>query len=285
VCRIPKGYRFLQLDGRARFVNDTEDIQPSIHKRILGWFTEVFQPQQTIRSAIACNYNMAKIVVAVGQLAFSLVTLYRTRGDQIGMYGYAAFGLTVAQYAWMSLFNLIGSLVCPNYPSIFIVKSQTLEALRTKIGDAGKTHLYPLSSTVGELERESELAIIKDYNNIKVKGFVMAVGRTVLGIFIAAVPIAIIGGLSGFAPGNSALYQRVWTMIWLVYGAGTGCFSSALAELLFDLAARKRRGWVVLLVVLYVIVFSCAPAIGGFAVVGEMIINYGECIRLQDVSV
>lgn len=62
----------------------------------------------------------------MAQLAFAVSTLYRSRGDQTTQYGYAAFGLTVTQYAMMSLLNLLGNLFCPQYPALYLVRSQAM---------------------------------------------------------------------------------------------------------------------------------------------------------------
>ncbi|KAK3376399.1 putative pogo transposable element [Lasiosphaeria ovina] len=237
VCRLPKGYCFIPLGKGARFANDPEDDPASVGKRLLSGLTSAFRPQRTDRPAIACDYNVIKIIVAIVQLAFALVTLYRTRGDQITMYGYAAFGLTVAQYAWMSLLNLIGSLVCPNYPSIFVVESQTLKDLRARIEAAGETASYPLSGTVGELTGPAEEKILRKFDMTSRSDFAVA---SVFGPYVGTVPIAIIGGLSKFSLGGSTLYQRVWTMMWLVFGFLIGPF---------------------------------------------MILDYGVCIRLREVSI
>jgi hypothetical protein len=240
---------------------------------------------------IACNYNVVKILVAVAQLAFALVTLYRTRGDQIAMYGYAAFGLTVAQYAWMSLLNLAGSLICPNYPSVFIVESQTLKRLRKEIDDARKTDLYPLSGTVGELTEATEKEILENSSKDERPGAAIEV----LGPYVGAVPIAIIGALSKFTLGGSALYQRVWTIMWPVFGCVVGSLASNGCEILLNRAAMSQlrlRGVsgknllaLVVLLALAIFVTYAAPAIGGFVVVAEMILQYGVCIRLREASV
>ena len=45
------------------------------------------------------------------QAVWAIITLYRARADQIQEFGCAAFGLTVAPYAFMSVMNIIGSLL------------------------------------------------------------------------------------------------------------------------------------------------------------------------------
>jgi hypothetical protein len=289
VYRLPKGYCFIPLGRKARFVNDPEDDPAPIGKRLLRGLTSAFRPRRTDRSAIACDYNVIKIIVAMLQLAFAITTLYRTRGDQITMYGYTAFGLTVAQYAWMSLLNLIGSLVCPSYPSIFVVESQTLKDLRAKIEAAGETANYPLSGTIGELTGPAEEKILqKNYDIGMTSGgtFVAAVGG---GPYLGAVPVAIIGGLSKFSLGGSALYQRVWIMMWLVFGFFIGPFVSVV----FDMGLNYFSMYPVqvgdMIITIYVVVVGfgsyAAPAIGGFVVVSQMILDYGVCIRLSEVSI
>lgn len=86
------------------------------------------------RSEIACNYNALKGLVALGQSIFALTTLYKTRGDQIAQYGYAAFGLTVAPYAIMSLINLIGGMVTPQYPCFYMVGSSIMDEAQRRPG-------------------------------------------------------------------------------------------------------------------------------------------------------
>jgi hypothetical protein len=65
---------------------------------------------------ISYNYSLVKILVSLGQAIYAIFTLYRARGDQIVQFGYAEFGLTVAPYAVVSVLNLLGSLLCPEFP-------------------------------------------------------------------------------------------------------------------------------------------------------------------------
>lgn len=71
--------------------------------------------------------NTLKSLIAISQLIFSCITLYRARGDQIDKFGYAAYGLTVAQYAVMSLVNIISNLTTPDYPSRYMVRTSVME--------------------------------------------------------------------------------------------------------------------------------------------------------------
>jgi hypothetical protein len=80
---------------------------------------------------IGASFSIPKVLIAVFQLVYAVVTLYRSRGDQIARYGYAAFSLSVVPYAVMSLFNLIGALVTPDYLALNLVASDVMgEAIR-----------------------------------------------------------------------------------------------------------------------------------------------------------
>lgn len=80
---------------------------------------------------IGASYSVPKAVIAIAQLVYAIVTLYQSRGNQINTFGYSAFGLTVIPYALMSLVNLIGSLVTPDYPALYLVASDVMdEAIR-----------------------------------------------------------------------------------------------------------------------------------------------------------
>ena len=71
-------------------------------------------------------HNVLKWLVAIAQLLYAIFTLYRSRGNQIDTYGYASFGLTVISYAIMSLINLIANVVTPEYPAIYMVRSEIM---------------------------------------------------------------------------------------------------------------------------------------------------------------
>ena len=70
--------------------------------------------------------EVVSAVIAIGQVIFSSTTIYRTRGDQIKKYGYAAYGLSVYPYALMSVANLIKLAVCGKYPFAYVLRTATL---------------------------------------------------------------------------------------------------------------------------------------------------------------
>ncbi len=242
---------------------------------------------------LSYNFNCIGILIALGQLAFSVTTLYRTQGDQIARYGYAAFGLTATPYAVMSLVNLLGNLMCPQFPSIYLVKSEEMEEA---LLDDPET---VIEGYVGEILNDNHQ--IED-QKLRERGYerYIAAQRALwaipyLNIFPIAASIGIIGGLSGFKYGASTHAQRAWTMCWLALG-------SYIPNLVYedipnfrklrreqqgshlDKKDRQRRSYHTFfqrlgLLLLYAVL--SIPAAGGFVVVGQMLKEYGVCTRLD----
>jgi len=93
-------------------------------------------------------YNVPKILVSFTQALWATTTLYRARGDQIDEYGYAAFGLTVAPYAFMSILNIVAHLLTPEYPSIFLVRTPVMEEAEVDGGFLVEKYSSKLTPTV-----------------------------------------------------------------------------------------------------------------------------------------
>ena len=93
-------------------------------------------PDPAIRPAIelSSNYNLPKGIIALFQTLYASATLYQTRGDQIQRYGYAAFGLTVAPYLIMSVINLLGTMLTPDYPCVYLVRSGIMDEASRREG-------------------------------------------------------------------------------------------------------------------------------------------------------
>jgi hypothetical protein len=86
---------------------------------------------------INSNYDIMRGLVALVQALLAIQTLYQTRGNQLERFGYAAFGLTVAPYAVMSLVNLLGSLARPDYDAVYMVGSPIMAEERKRKGLGG----------------------------------------------------------------------------------------------------------------------------------------------------
>jgi hypothetical protein len=111
---------------------------------------------------ISSSYSWLKVIVAIFQSSYASYTLYQSRGDQIKRYGYAAFSLTVAPYAVMSMVNLLGALLTPDYPTLYLVRSDVMDEAEKKYG-------AKFDGVVGKIvaTTESDAGIGLEYPNAK----------------------------------------------------------------------------------------------------------------------
>lgn len=100
----------------------------------------------------------------------------------------------------MPVINLLGNLVCPTYPAIYIVRSN------------GLGHGFSVDGMVGDIKDTKS-------KGWRIPLYVSNAINWAIATVCAAAPIAIIGGMSSFQSGSSTLPQRVWTMTWLALGS------------------------------------------------------------------
>jgi hypothetical protein len=89
-------------------------------------------------------------------------------------------------------------------------------------------------------------------------------------VYFPAIPIAVIGGLTHFRPGQSSRAQRTWILMWFVFGIGVSPILNQVLPMIGDNIG----------LFLFVIAFYSAPAIGGLVVVAQMLSVYGSCTEL-----
>lgn len=351
---------------------------------------------------ISFSYNVIQAVISVVQVFFASFTLYRSRGDQLKQYGYAAFGLTVIPYIIMSIFNLFGNVLNPDYPTLYLVRSPEMREAENRgghfdgvigtvveeEGDGEQTYLCtktdggftlrtiptkaPGTSTlvtdskieginsnqeeiitptpneksmnietthcveqllnddrkppnpqtfiigskqVGSFypgERRGNItflpllptvlrngSVTQTRIDIRAAGHFKKHGKKAWGeekftiwIFftfyiLAAIPWAVIGGLTRFRSGHSTKSQRVWTMGWLGFGTFFGALFPILIAIYGSVSPLKvadsKRKWKIqkLLNTIYISSLYSAFAFGGFVVVGQMLVQYGTCNTLS----
>jgi hypothetical protein len=129
IYALPKGYDLTYVPSDAKVLKD-----PSGRK--------------DLSVEISSSYNVAKTAIAVGQTLYAAITLYEARGNQIDLYGYASFGLTVTPYVIMSVLNLIGQFLTPDFPTLFLVHNREMDEARGRGGyfDGVVGRLSPPSS-------------------------------------------------------------------------------------------------------------------------------------------
>ena len=157
ICRLPHGYALAILSPGARITEICKDQREELEDTHISlWCQRLKDKLKMLRHIRSCcliskdddssspdtraaielssNYNLPKCVVAIFQTLYASATLYETRGDQIQRYGYAAFGLTVAPYLVMSIINLLGTMLTPDYPCVYLVRSEIMDEASRREG-------------------------------------------------------------------------------------------------------------------------------------------------------
>lgn len=245
--KLPPGYGLAVVPANAKFYDNADDMK------------------------LSNEYGAIKILVSLGQLVYASSTLYRARGDQISRYGYAAFGLTVTPYALMSLLNLLGSLMCPQYPTFYLVESRAMDEARKVPGTL-------IEGTVGRLVEQGDWRRLrparwekrgqqwwKDRNQLIRLPFALAPTAT---------SVAIIGALSKFHKGSSTTAERTAVMTWLAVG---GCIGIAGADRRHGQDMTQRHPTRIIVSAAFALLIGAAAAIYGFIVVGKELQDYGTC--------
>ena len=168
ICCLPHGYALSMLPPRAPIIEICKDKRDELEiPKTSSWFQRLKDALKTLRHArdgrlatedgielriprsqdedppnpdippaveLSSNYNLPRGLIAIFQTLYASATLYQTRGDQIKRYGYAAFGLTVAPYLVMSIINLLGTMLTPDYPCVYLVRSEIMDEASRREG-------------------------------------------------------------------------------------------------------------------------------------------------------
>lgn len=231
---LPSGWELVKVPWDAMFEDD--DAMP--------------ENEKVVAIQISQDYSVTKSAIALGQTLYAISTLYNTRGNQIQQFGYAAFGFTVIPYAFMSIMNLLGNLVCPEFPTMYVVESE------------GREVLHVVEVIIYEV---AMFALI-------------------------GIHVGFIGRFTKFHKEESTYAQRVWMMTWLGFGTLIGFVMGSgrldlnhrsnrkdSSKLFFGMIQHANEKDVL---ELYMGIFYGALAGGGVVVVGQMILQLGICERI-----
>lgn len=148
--RVPEGYQLVHaLSGKGH------DLM----------FEYLQHGGETI--TLSKSRSWVRMGAGISQLIFSCVTLYNARSDQIDRYGYAAFGLYVFPYIFMSFVNIVCIGFIGDYSPLYVVRTPVLlEAERRggifdgSVGTVEKEILeLPYSGRDGEPEEYSKVSL------------------------------------------------------------------------------------------------------------------------------
>ena len=228
---------------------------------------------------LANNWNVPQVLISLAQSVYAVYTLYKAMGNQVSVYGFSAFGLTVAPYALMSFVNIVATLATPQYPTMFLIETDDLAEAEN---DGGRFVGAIAKVKYDELDRKVEPDFLAH------AGFKTFAHRLTVGVLILA-PIGIVGGLSRFrfvTPGNTLL-QRVSIPLWIFVGCVSALWLKWVDNLMAlhrcqfslhgaDEDSRKFYRWWSFSVILLTV-----PPIVGMISVGLMLKEYGACTKLD----
>ena len=151
VCVLPPGYALciisptvsvrevadVNLLARSHepvVVNNSQAQATGINDQRRSFLSLSEQVNKPPTIKLSSNLNIPKALIAIFQFIYASVTLYKTKGDQVERYGFAAFGLTVIPYLIMTLVNLIGNVITPEYPKAYLMHSTIMDEAKQCAG-------------------------------------------------------------------------------------------------------------------------------------------------------
>jgi hypothetical protein len=212
---------------------------------------------------LAQNYSIPKILMSILQAIWGISTLYKSRGGQIALYGYGAFSLSVAPYAIMSIINLATNLLRPEYPTMYLVQTDDMDDALLRGGQFWG--IVASTRSIGRDDSSSATSTITDNGRALTRQMFFTLN--ILGyLIIGSLPIALVGGFTGFQAGENVKIAISWVLGWIIVGSVSSLWVHISA------AFWLHPIWEVILVFPLWI-----PAIGGFVVVAQMLDDFGIC--------
>ncbi|KZT29811.1 hypothetical protein NEOLEDRAFT_477161 [Neolentinus lepideus HHB14362 ss-1] len=112
---LPEGYGLAFFEVKNIFMDELKG-------RRRNWLLQevdlVYDDPRNADIKLAHTRHWMAMLISIVQLVASMITLYRTRGDQIACFGYAAFGLSVIPFMLMSFMNLVFNAVLGDFPHV-----------------------------------------------------------------------------------------------------------------------------------------------------------------------
>jgi hypothetical protein len=122
-----------RVDLRLKRVHGTKDLPEGYEFAIVPRNTYLLsqvasntQEDPRLSSDISASSSILKAISSLIQLVAAFTTLYSHRSDLIQRWGYASYHLTVIPYLFMTLVNSICNMASPDYPCLYMVRSETM---------------------------------------------------------------------------------------------------------------------------------------------------------------
>lgn len=223
------------------------------------------------------TWNIVQLLVGLIQAVYGVNTLYKATDNQIGHYGIAAFGLTVTPYAFMSLVNIVASILTPSYPAMYLIWTPDLERAKVKHGWQAEGYIAKLDVKKPRGERSKIPFGYLDNQDLRSYLYKLSVCLSV------AAPIAVNLGVSKarLARENNQVDRIAWILLWLLSGVISPLYLQYVERVFSGQWIRKKGNWSVVVFWFLYTSLLWVPGIGGMVHVGLMLEEYGACTKLD----
>ena len=182
---------------------------------------------------LCSDYNIAKSIAGVIQTCYASFELYQAGIDHIPRYGYAAYQLTVVPYLLMSVVNLIGAVLEPTYPTIYLVENKCHEDPPKVAGAVGQATLKP-EAGIQQLKWSIR-------SLLELPRGALGVVAGVLTMVVFLTPLVVISLLTKWKLGESNVVQQTAVVMWLGTIYGSPILYTYWEDLVFQ---TTKRDWI-----------------------------------------
>ncbi|KAK0652416.1 hypothetical protein B0T16DRAFT_406145 [Cercophora newfieldiana] len=175
----------------------------------------------------------------------------------------------------MSIINIVASLLCPEYPAMYLVRTPDMDDAEK---NGGK-----FDGIVAELavpppgSEESKVGAGWLVSSLE---HGMSTASILFWCFLTITPLVVVGAFSRFRSGESSTtFDRGWIMSWLVVGSASSVWAMLARFFLRDDSMIRDNLFSIMWVVASGLFWI--PAIGGMVVVGRQLQDYGICTRFD----
>jgi hypothetical protein len=274
-------YMHSNILGRAKFNKDRYTLMPVPPDVPLKAYCPVVPPDKEEtglspnKIRVQPSYNVAGALIALVQVIWGIVTLYNVRANQIDLYGYGAFGLTVIPYALMSFVNLMTNLLRPGYHHLYLVHTPDMDKAAGEVGRSAGSFAGMIAAVdIEALDNQPERVELVFDVWIDPK---LAAPYLVGYILFGLIPIVVVAGLTRFRAGTDIRQERAWILAWLIVGAVAPLYVVVSA----NFAKKQHRGLLRYPTQVIMVLPLWVPAIGGMVIVGKTLTDFGICSRLD----
>lgn len=145
----------IRLEGRGQYSLSILSSLLVTKKNRLEPQESDYERHEHVNFVFAQSSNTFQILLAIAQIVYSSYTLARRTGDQFQLFGYSSFSITVVPYLTMSFINLLGNLLTPSYPGLYLVKTSVMEEAQSR-GNLFQGHVTSLDDEHLHQEKQAK---------------------------------------------------------------------------------------------------------------------------------